>query len=138
MFNQFDLKRNRPDIVLERIGYAQRNVVGLYRKAYQKRLRKMGFTEETLGGGVHLPEAEVVSRDLPVSTLEKKLKFRIRASDSRYFLARLNVYVNDVPLCGAGGMDLRRARARSVEKAIDLELCNGRNKIQVSAMNEKG
>ncbi|MBP7077184.1 MAG: hypothetical protein KBB11_09080 [Bacteroidales bacterium] len=49
-FEQFDLKYNRPDIVLARLGYASPELIDAYYRAYQKRLKKMGFTEEQLSG----------------------------------------------------------------------------------------
>ena len=42
-FEQFDLKYNRPDIVLSRLGYADSSLIQAYHKAYLKRLKKMGF-----------------------------------------------------------------------------------------------
>ena len=56
---QFDLKYNRPDIILDRLGYADSALVSAYHQAYQKRLKKMGFTEEMLEDDFHLPEIEI-------------------------------------------------------------------------------
>jgi hypothetical protein len=46
LFDQFDLQYNRPDIILERIGLAPKELIDTYKKAYEKRLKKQGFNPE--------------------------------------------------------------------------------------------
>ena len=41
-FEQFDLRFNRPDIVLTRLGLAPQELIQSYRLAYEKRLRENG------------------------------------------------------------------------------------------------
>jgi hypothetical protein len=53
-FEQFDLKYNRPDIVLSRLENASPKLIEAYRQAYLNRLRHMGFTENQLRGESHL------------------------------------------------------------------------------------
>jgi WD40 repeat protein len=137
-FEQYDLKLNRPDIVLQRLGYASPTLMQVYHHAYLKRLKKMHFTEDMLGNDFHLPEITLTTPELPVSTTDKQLRFVIKANDSLYRLARLNVSVNDVPIYDANGFSLRNEQITTMEKEISLELSHGRNKIQVSALNEKG
>lgn len=134
-FDQFDLRFNRPDIVLERIGMGSPQLIEAYRNAHLKRLRKMGLTEEMLARDFHLPEVALLTRDIPVTTAQKILKFRVRASDSEVLLDRLQVVVNDVPAFGLAGV---RVHERKIETDITVELSCGRNKIQVYAMNERG
>ena len=107
-FDQFDLKFNRPDKVIERIGLASPDLVDAYRQAYQKRLKRMKFTEDMLSDEFHLP-AVAPNPGLPLSTGEKALKLKVRASDTKYPLDRLNVDVNGVPIYGANGLDLRKS-----------------------------
>jgi hypothetical protein len=138
-FEQFDLKLNRPDLVLERLGHAPQELIDTYYTAYQKRLKKMGFTEEMLGDDFHLPEIEILNRDvLPLSTEDKHLTFTVKATDSKYLVDRLNVFVNDVPIYGTDGIDLRKKKTSTYEQELSLELSNGRNKIQVSVLNQQG
>ncbi len=137
-FEQFDLRLNRPDIVLQRIGLAPQELIDAYYRAYQKRLKKMNFTEEMLGEDFHVPEITCVTKNLPISTSNKVLNFKIRALDSIYLLDQLNVFVNDVPIFGTSGINLRDKKVASIERDISLELSNGNNKIQVSVLNEKG
>ena len=136
-FEQFDLRFNRPDIVLERLGLAAPDAVQTYRNAYQRRLRKTGFTESMLGAEFHAPEVQVTS-DIPPTTSETTLAFRIKASDSQYALDRINVFVNDVPIYGTAGLALTDRTARAVERELRIPLVPGRNKVQVAAVNQQG
>ena len=59
------------------------------------------------------------------------------ATDSKYLLDRLNVYVNDVPIYRVKGIDLRKKNVSTHEQNITLKLSNGKNKIQVSVLNQQ-
>jgi WD40 repeat protein len=135
-FEQFDLKLNRPDIVLKTIGYASDQLIESYHKAYEKRLKRMDFKEDMLGDDFHVPEISIVTRNLPLSTTEKFVTFKVRAEDSKYRLDRLNVYVNDVPIYGTNGINLRDKNISSITQDLNVVLSNGKNKIQVSVLNE--
>lgn len=137
-FEQFDLRLNRPDVVVETLGYGSPELVKAYHQAYKKRLRKMNFTEEMLGSDFHLPEISLHSSKIPLTTTNKQLKFQLRAVDNLYNLDRLHVYVNDVPIYGSSGLDLRSRNTQSIVEQIELTLSNGRNKIQFSVVNQRG
>ena len=138
-FEQFDLRLNRPDLVLRHIGSAPQELIETYYKAYQKRLKNMEFTEEMLGDDFHLPEVEILnSNTLPLSTPDKHLTFSFKATDTKYLLDRLNIFVNDVPVYGIDGINLRSKKISAYEQKIALELSNSRNKIQVSVLNQQG
>lgn len=135
---QFDLRFNRPDIVLERLGFVPKGVVRSFNRAYQKRLQKMNFTEQMLSAEIHLPEMSLVAQNLPLSTSTSQFSFRVKAVDSKYKLDRLNVFVNNVPVYGFQGIDLRNKNIQQLEQELTINLSSGRNKIQVSCLNEKG
>ncbi|MEQ6119112.1 caspase family protein [Reichenbachiella sp. MALMAid0571] len=135
---QFDLAYNRPDLVVKKMGYAPLELVDAYQKAYEKRVLKMGFSPEMISTEFHLPEVEIRTKDVPVTTRNKKFKIEIQASDSKYDLDRLNVYINDIPVFGVKGYSLRDKGKSSVVKDFDIELSEGQNKIQVSAHNVQG
>src|SRR2546422_1197525 len=137
-FEQFDLRFNRPDIVLERLGTAPPELVQSYRHAYQRRLKKMGFTETMLGTDFRLPQAEILTHDVPLSTENASLSLRVRAHDEQFTLDRLNVYVNDVPVYGTAGLPLPDKQAHEAQQEIKVPLVAGRNKIQVSVLNRQG
>ena len=137
-FDQFDLKLNRPDIVASRIGHSPPALVKAYYKAYQKRLKKMNFTEEMLGDDFQLPFTKILSEDLPITTEKSKLDIAVECWDDKHYLDRINVYVNDVPLFGMEGIDLRKKRTKKIETTIEAALIPGANKIQISVLNENG
>ncbi|MBL7128352.1 MAG: caspase family protein [Ignavibacteria bacterium] len=137
-FEQFDLQFNRPDIVLEKISYAQQELINAYKKAYEKRLLRMNFTEDMFNEDFHLPEIKILNEDIPLSTTEKNISFEVRAKDSKYSLDKLNVFVNEVPILGTSGITLREDNINKYECEISLELSNLKNNIQISVLNEKG
>jgi WD40 repeat protein len=137
-FDQFDLRFNRPDIVLQRLGLASPDNVQGYRLAYEKRLKKMGLTEQMLGNDFHLPEVAILTNDVPVSLNQTALVFRVKASDSKYTLDRLNVFVNDIPIHGTQGLALPDKQVHTYEQEVQVPLVPGRNKIQVSVLNQQG
>ncbi|MFL5753794.1 MAG: caspase family protein, partial [Bacteroidia bacterium] len=133
-FEQFDLKYNRPDIILKELELASLDVIDGYYKAYQKRLKKMGVSEDQLSEDIHLPElvVEEYKEEAP------RLKVKLNCSDSKYKLDRINVYINDVPVYGANGLSLKAGGSSSAVQEISLELMPGHNKVQFSVLNEKG
>jgi WD40 repeat protein len=138
-FEQFDLKYNRPDMVLESIGFASAPLIEMYFRAYIKRLRMMGFTEDKLKEDFHIPEIKILDRNqVTAKAGNNKLQFKIKAWDETEDLDRLNVWVNDVPVYGMAGIDLRTLDTNAVTRTIDIDLSSGSNKIQVSALNQAG
>lgn len=135
-FEQFDLRLNRPDIVLERLG-GPNEAIAIAKQLREKRLNRMGVTEDMLQPDFHLPEIEIVG-GIPSSTAESELALKIKASDSKYPLDRLRLYVNNVPVNGKEGELLRDAKSQNIERTIPIKLAAGRNKIQVSVLNSAG
>jgi hypothetical protein len=135
-FEQFDLRLNRPDIVLERLG-APDEAVAIAKQLREKRLKRMGVTEEMLKPDFHVPELEILG-DIPATTDADEISLSIRASDSKYPLQRLKVFVNNVPVNGRDGESLRDQNSQILERTIPIKLAAGRNKIQVSVLNNAG
>lgn len=137
-FENFDLIYNRPDIVAKRLGKASPELINAYYKAYLKRLDKMGFTVDQISTDMHLPEVAFLRDDFPIQTTDKKLTFDVEATDSKYKLDRLNVYVNDVPINGTQGINLKERDIQQATIPVELILSDGVNKIQISAHNQSG
>jgi WD40 repeat protein len=137
-FEQFDLRFNRPDLVMERLGRADSEVIQSYRRAYEHRLRKLGFTEQMLQGSLHLPEVSLPRGPPPLKVQESTLELTVRSNDDTALLDRLNVYVNDVAVFGSSGVTLRSLAAHQDERTLRVPLVNGRNKIQLSVLNQQG
>jgi hypothetical protein len=135
-FEQFDLRLNRPDIVLERLD-APAEAVSIAKQLREKRLKRMGVTEEMLKPDFHVPELEIVE-DVPATTDADEINVAIKASDSKYPLERVKVFVNNVPVNGRDGESLRDQKTQTLERTIPIKLAAGRNKIQISVLNNAG
>ncbi len=136
---QFDLKFNRPDIVLSRIGLASEELINAYHKAYLKRLKKMGFKEENLSDELHLPETKLLNFEhLPLITDSSEIELQLNFKDSKYDLDKINIKINDVPVFGSAGIDISNLNKQEVNKNVNIELAKGKNIITVSVINEKG
>ncbi|MBN2036291.1 MAG: caspase family protein [Chitinispirillaceae bacterium] len=129
--DQFAAKNNRPDIILQRLGSTDKELIAHYYGQYLKRLRKLGLTEAELAADYQVPEARI----LEATQEGKTISLRFSLADSKYQLRRYNIFVNDVPLYGAYG---KQIQGRSVTLTERVELISGDNKIEVSCMNEKG
>jgi WD40 repeat protein len=136
---QFDLKYNRPDYILESFGYFNEDMIELYHKAYLKRISKLGFTEEMLNGKINLPEIEITNfNNIQLKTTESEVLVQLKMKDENYNLDRINVYVNDVPLYGTRGLSVKDKSVKSLLKDITIPLSDGKNIIYISCLNEKG
>jgi hypothetical protein len=137
-FEQFDLRLNRPDIVLKRLRRTGDETIESYRRSYDRRLKKIGLTEQMLGNDFHLPEIELLTKDLPLSMNASAVTMRVRVSDSKYPLNRFNLFVNDVPVYGTAGLPIPKKQLQTYEQDIQVPLVPGRNKIQISVLNQEG
>jgi WD40 repeat protein len=137
-FEQFDLRFNRPDVVLERLGQAPPELVQRYRLAYERRLRKLGLGAASAAAELHLPQVALAGEPLPASTTATRATLRVRATDEKYPLDRINIFVNDVPVLGTAGLPIANREAREHEQSVEVPLLPGRNKLQVSVLNQLG
>jgi hypothetical protein len=129
---------NRPDLVLSQLGETSKDLIGSYNQAYLKRLKLMGFTEDNLSPRFHIPDVEITPWPPPLSNVDRHLHLRVRAHDSEQPLDRLKVDVNDVPVYGIRGLNLRDKATGMWEQDLDIELGVGRNKVQLSTLNVGG
>ncbi len=116
-FEQFDLRFNRPDIVLERIyppnnrPRSIQNDIDRYRRYWRSRIRQNGFTEEQLDGKVELHAPEVV--DIKLNGVDPEtagktfsednvsLSFTLRdEAGSNRDIIGYRIFVNGVPVHG--------------------------------------
>jgi len=129
--DQFALKNNRPDLLLKKTGYADQNMIDHYYNQFRKRLNKSGILEDQLSNELHVPEVKITH----TRQNEKYLSVSFHAYDSKYKLRSYNIYINDVPGFKAAKKQINN---RSIERTETIELSEGRNKIEISCINEKG
>ena len=138
-FDQFDLVYNRPDLAYRSLLLSDTSQLPVYYKAWKKRLEKMNFSEEMLSGEFHVPEINIINRDkLPFKTRVGNVSLQISAGDKKYKVNRMNAWVNGVPLFGTRGLTIQTEPATYLKQSIALHLSQGKNKIEVSVINEKG
>ncbi len=131
--DQFAVKFNRPDIILKRLGIQDKTLLNYYYNLYQKRLYRMGLSQKEIEQSniFHIPEAKILSE----SQNDKSVKIKFHLKDSKYNLKSYNVYVNDVPLFDAYG---KKISGKEQTFSETIELTSGKNKIEVSCINENG
>lgn len=136
-FEQLDVKYNRPDKVLEAMGSTDSALINSYRKAYQKRIKKLGIDTTQFKDGYSVPESDFINRDaIEYEQTKDKLTLKIKAIDSSYKLERFNVWVNEVPLFGLRG--IKTKRSNNFDTTITITLSQGENRIETSVINING
>jgi len=138
-FEQLDLKYNRPDKVLEAIGNTDTALIKSYRKAWEKRIKKLGIDTTQFREGYSVPECDFVNRDqIEAEQKTETVRLHIKANDSTYLLDRFNVWINESPLFGQRGISIRRKNSNSLDTIISIKLSQGENRIECSITNVNG
>jgi len=136
-FEQLDVKYNRPDKVLAAIGNTDTALINSYRKAYQKRIKKLGIDTTQFKDGYSVPVTDITNRDdIEYVQTKDKLILNIKAIDSTYYLERFNVWVNEVPLFGLRGIQTNHLN--NIDTSVTITLSQGENKIETSVINVNG
>lgn len=135
-YTQFDLRYNRPDIILERLG-GDRRKIEILRKAWSKRVRRSGLSPQQITTDFHTPQAEIINYDTLCNTLQRdSITLNVKCNDSKYQLRDFTVTINDVPVVHK---DLsKRPKGKSFEYNDVIRLAKGINKIGVSCTNKYG
>ncbi|MBK7131067.1 MAG: caspase family protein [Crocinitomicaceae bacterium] len=133
-FEQFDIKYNRPDIIMADLGFVDSSIIELYHSAYLKRLKRMGIEEDALSGTMNVPAVTIKAQNQYKGSVE----ILINAKDTLYALKSIQVYINDVPVYGRSGLDISDLNVQKLTKTVQVDLMNGVNKIQVSVTNNAG
>lgn len=137
-FEQSDLKNNRPDIILERLGFADTALVHAYRNAYYRRLKKMNFDESMFNPDFHFPEIKITDNRQVITVDSAVFNIVIEAWDTKYNLDRIKITLNNVPLYGSQGISLRHLDTNKFVTTVPVELPFGKSMVQVSCFNDKG
>ncbi len=138
-FDQLDVKYNRPDKVLEAIGNKDTALINSYRKAWQKRISKLGIDTTQFREGYSVPEADFMDRDsISYEQKSRDLVLRIKGRDSSYLLDRMNIWVNESPVFGQKGISLKDRRSNYIDTVISIRLSQGENRIETSIISQGG
>lgn len=135
-FEQFDAVFNRPDLVLKKLKSEDTELMELYKKAYEKRIKKLGLKPTTNISLNNIPQCKVTNLlDIPAVTEKSQVKASFNFKDDKG-LQSYNVWINNVPLYGKSGQLISGKTTYSGSAAIDLVY--GVNKIQISCRNKDG
>ncbi len=138
-FEQLDVKYNRPDKVLEALGNTDTALIRSYRKAWEKRINKLGIDTTAFRDGYSVPECDFVNRaDIEYEQKNGTLRLHIKGVDSAYQLDRFNVWVNEAPLFGQRGISIRGKKSNILDTTISIVLSQGENRIEASITNVNG
>lgn len=140
--SQFDIKYNRPDKILAHLQKyfprsRQNDLMGLYRKAYFKRLNKMDIDTAAIQGNAVYPVCEMVNSGSK-GKFDFSTTLKIFAYDSLSSLHSFNVLVNDVPIYGRKGILIQNSQARLFDTTIDIKLTDGINIVKPVVINKQG
>ena len=138
-FEQFDLLYNRPDKILEATQSTDNVIIEMYKKAYEKRMKRLGMNNVILNDSLVAPLAEIKNRH-KISYLHTNstIKIDVLAFDSIFKLDRLNIWVNNVPLYGEKGFSLKSRLTNLIDTTLLVELSDGENEIEYSVLNSNG
>lgn len=96
----------------------------------------MNFTEDQLNGDFHLPSIEITNlAELSRNTFDASVSIGIHAIDTKYELDRINVWINEVEV---KEINLKSQQVKEFSDRFSLSLGRGRNKIEVSVLNQNG
>jgi WD40 repeat protein len=138
-FDQLDSRYNRPDKVLEASGSQDTMMISSYRKAYQKRIKRLGIDTSLFQKNLGLPETEIINSDaISYDQRSNTLQLRLSFKDSSYLLDRFNVWVNESPLFSSKGIFLKNKKVQKFDTTISLRLSSGINRIESSVINING
>ncbi|MCI5055220.1 MAG: caspase family protein [Flavobacteriales bacterium] len=136
-FEQFDLILNRPDIVAQRLNNSSSSLIQAYRRAYGRRIKKMGFSADQLSLDLQLPYIKI-NQFQEFVTEKDQIELKLTVGDSTNRLNRLMVYSNGVPLDGIKGKPLNDIKTNGKDMTYSVPLVPGKNHIEVSVLNDKG
>ncbi len=137
-FEQLDILYNRPDKVEEFLG-GDAAAISALKSAYYKRIKKLGIDSSAITEKYSVPVADFVNRaQLDAEQEKDELSLQITASDPAANLSRYNVWVNEVPVYGAAGVDLNSKKSKKLDTKVKITLSQGANKIETSVTNING
>lgn len=138
-FDQFDLRYQRWDKVLERLGDTSTERYNVLKRMFEQRRQRLGFEPEpTESQQIRIPKVSIDQRNLERRVQDKNYTLLLRAWDrGKRSISRIDIFVNGVPAFGPRGLEVGSGRS-FVKKEVSIVLGVGRNKIQISCRNDEG
>ena len=130
---QFDAWLNRPDIVLERLG-GPSPAADYYRLSRERRLQKQGLAGAVLPP-LELPSVRVRRDRIGAVVKQRHLTLQVEPEAHGAPIAGVQIYANGVPVFGPKGAPIALENGVAT---VELDLARGRNKLEVTALDELG
>lgn len=129
LFDQFDLNYNRPDLVLDRLGFAPENILRAYTSAIQKRRHRSGNKKQS---DRPLFTMEL-SDEVPAIVKKENLSFSVHVGGQSKLPPAIEVKINGVVVEAKTNM---KQREEGWIASIKANIVSGENIIQVYAVDE--
>lgn len=136
-FEQLDVKYNRPDIVAPMVGKTNAELIESYHQAWLKRVKKIGIDTSTFASSISVPTCSLVD-EIKYEQNQNGLKVHLACGDELFNMDHINIWINDCPLWGQKGIDLRSRNVRDFDTTFEIILSAGVNRLETSVMNTNG
>ena len=123
---EFDLQRNRPDVVAAAIGLADGPTIAALRRAWEGRCRRIGVSPSAAGAVTKLPRVMIDRAALPLAVDGSSIDLTVRVADAPAG-SSLVVRLDEVPVPSRQGSPISGPLERRT-----LALLPGLNRIAVS------
>ncbi len=135
-FDQLDSRYNRPDKLLQATGSQDTMMISSYKKAYLKRIKRLGVDTSAFEKNFGLPESVIVnSESIAYDQRNNTLQLRVSFKDSSYQLERFNVWINESPLYSSKGISIKNKKIQQFDTTLIIKLSSGINRIETSVTN---
>lgn len=139
LFDQLDLKFNRPDIILQSLGSNNTSLIDAYYKTYLNRIERHGISLKNITNDNSTPVADFTEHNtIDSNRKDQKVEIKINGSSPNSKLLKYNLWVNEVPIYGDTGKLISENMKNNFSSTETVILSNGRNKIEVSVTNKNG
>lgn len=139
-YNQFDAILNRPDKVLESIGYISDDKLLSLKRAFEMRLKRSGIAESSKAFQ-SAPSISVSTNEVKNSVESPTLQVKVTGVDLKSPIQKLWVRVNGIAIYGIKGKMVNSVAAKEgfkMETTITVPLSIDKNDIEISLVNAMG
>lgn len=131
-YEQYDVYYNRPAEVMNKLPYFKKEDIRDYKKAYFKRLQKLGLSVNKLIVSDNLPEILIDYLD-EYSTKKDMVKFSLSMTDLNGNIVSYSYLINGIEK----QFNLQKLNSTALVE-IEVALASGINQIEFYCVNDKG